>query len=92
MTFAACVTWDNKGNIGLYGGAGPGIGFDFSLGVEYANSSSYNSEFNINDLNGPGASTNIAVGPLELGFGGNAEPGASHPFVKTGSNYNTTTY
>ncbi len=92
FTVAGGVTWDSQGNLGLYGSAGGGIGYDASLGIEYTANESYSGSFNIKSISGASADYSLSAGVPMIGLdystGGNAIS-TNRLFTKTGSEYVT---
>ena len=90
FTMSGGIAWDSKGNVGLYGGVGGGVGGDGSIGLEFIGNTSYNSDFNIKDLSGLGGSTSGSAGipliGLDMSSGGNANSQNSL-FTGTGNSY-----
>jgi len=85
VTVSGGVTWDSKGNVGLYGSAGLAVGYDMTGGIEFVNNTSNSSDFNITDLNGGSADFNGGVLMFDHSSGGNMN--RDHIFTGTGNSY-----
>jgi RHS repeat-associated protein len=90
FTVAGGILWDSKGNIGFYGSAGGGLGYDASIGLEYAANESFNSGFNIKDIRGASADYSFSTTVLDFATGGDANS-TNSLFTKTGIFYNSKT-
>ena len=79
---------DSQGNIGLYGSSGGGLGYDASIGLEYAANESYSSSFTIKGIRGASADYSFSIIILDFSTGGNANS-TNSLFTKTGNLYNS---
>jgi RHS repeat-associated protein len=88
LSVSAGIAFDSKGNVGLYGSVGFSHGADASLGIEYIQSTSTRSGFNIGSLEGTSVNYSGALGIMDASYGGDVRGNGNYG-QRAGSTYSS---